>query len=58
MIYVNDHDNLTEDLEKKRKFKEKIGDLLSEDNLMVDDNKTEDTILKRFKHTKDSNNKP
>ena len=43
MIYADDCDNLTEDLETERKFKEKM-DLLREDNLMVNDDKAEDTI--------------
>ena len=43
MIYADDYDNLTEDLETERKFKEKM-DLLREDNLMVNNDKAEDTI--------------
>ena len=43
MIYADDYDNLTEDLGTERKFKEKM-DLLREDNLMVNDDKAEDTI--------------
>ena len=35
-----------------------LGNLLREDNLMVNDDKTKDTMLKRFKHTKDSKNNP
>ena len=54
MVYAYDYDNLTEDLEKKRKFKEKAVYLLSDDNLMVNDDKTEDTMLKRFKNRKDN----
>ena len=43
MIYADDYDNLTEDMEAKRKQKEKI-DLLSQNNLMVNNDKIEDTI--------------
>ena len=39
MIHANDYYNLTEDLEKKRKFNEKVGDLFREDNLMLNDDK-------------------
>lgn len=39
MIYPDDYYNLTEDLEKKRKFNEKVGDLFREDNLMLNDDK-------------------
>lgn len=58
MIYIDDYDNLTKDLEKESKLIEKVGDLLTEDNLMMSDWKTEDIIHKRFKHMKDSQNKP
>ena len=58
MIYADNQDNLTEDLEKERKFKEKVGDLLRKDNPMVNDDETEDTIFERFNHTKDSKNEP
>ena len=43
MIYADNYDNLTEDMEAKRKLKERK-DLLSENNLMVNGDKTEDTI--------------
>ena len=58
MIYADNQDNLTEDLEKAKKFKEKVGDLLRKDNPMVNDDETEDTIFERFNHTKDSKNEP
>ena len=35
-----------------------LGNLLREDNLMVNDDKTKDTMLKRFKLLKDSKNNP
>ena len=57
MICTDGYGNLTENLEKKRKIKKKLGDLMKEDNLMVNDDKTEDTILKVFKHTKDIKSK-
>lgn len=56
MIDGSDYDNLTEDLEKKRKFKETVGNLLRDDNLMVNDDITQDTIIKEFNYTKDSKN--
>ena len=56
MIYIGDYDKLTKDLENERKFKEKVGDLLKEDNRMVNDEKTE--ILKRLKHMKNSKSEP
>ena len=46
MIYADDYYNLTEDMEKKRKFNEKVGDLFREDNLMLNDDK------KRIKYSK------
>ena len=46
MIYPDDYYNLTEDLEKKRKFNEEVGDLFREDNLMLNDDK------KRIKYSK------
>lgn len=56
MIDGSDYDNLTEDLEKKRKFKETVGNFLRDDNLMVNDDITQDTIIKEFNYTKDSKN--
>ena len=46
MIYADDYYNLTEDLDKKRKFNEIVGDLFREDNLMLNDDK------KRIKYSK------
>lgn len=57
MVDGSRYDNLTEDLEKKRKFKETVGNLLRDDNLMVNDDVTQDTIIKEFNYTKDSNEK-
>ena len=56
MIDGSDYDNLTEDLEKKRKFKETVGNLLRDDNLMINDDISQDTIIKEFNYTKDSKN--
>lgn len=56
MIYADDYYNLTEDMEKKRKFNEKVGDLFREDNLMLNDDKKKDKILRIFDDTKDSKN--
>ena len=50
MIYADDYDHLTEELEKKRLFKGKVKELLGKDNLLVNEDKTEDTILRRNKH--------
>ena len=51
-IYADDYDNLTTDLNKQKLFKEKTPDILRAHNLMVNDDKTEETILKRNKHDK------
>ena len=56
MIYADDYDKFTKDLEKKRKFKEKVRNLQKEDNLTVNDHKTK--ILKRLKHLKYSKSEP
>ena len=56
MIYADDYDKFTKDLEKKIKFKEKVRNLQKEDNLTVNDDKTK--ILKRLKHLKDSKSEP
>ena len=50
MIYADDYDNLTTDLTKKYIFKSKVKDILGRDNLLVNEDKTEDTVLKRNKH--------
>ena len=50
MIYADDYDNLTEEHEKKNQFKEKVKGVLERSNLLVNETKTEDTILKRTKH--------
>ena len=50
MIYADDYDHLTEELEKKKVFKDKVKGILAEDNLDVNETKTEDTILRRNKH--------
>jgi hypothetical protein len=50
IIYADDYDNITDDANKKRIFKENVKDILGEDNLGVNEDKTEDTILKRGKH--------
>lgn len=56
MIYADDYDKFTKDLEKKRKLKEKVRNLQKEDNLTVNDDKTK--ILKKLKHLKDSKGDP
>ena len=52
MIYADDYDHLTEELEKKTIFKWKVKDILGRSNLKVNEDKTEDTILRRAKHDK------
>jgi hypothetical protein len=57
MIYADDYDNLTTDIEKKRIFKSKVKGVLGEDNLFVNEDKTEDTILRRNKHDRKNKQK-
>ena len=52
MIYADDYDNLTTDINKRDKFLEKAPNLLRNENLKVNDGKTEKSVLKRFKHDK------
>ncbi len=51
-IYADDYDNLTTDTDKQKRFKDKTPDILREHNLNVNDDKTEETLLKRNKHDK------
>ena len=51
-IYADDYDNLTTDINKQQQFKDKAPDILRGHNLNVNDDKTEETILKRNKHDK------
>ena len=48
-IYADDYDNITSDKKKQQQFKEKTPNILRGHNLMVNDDKTEETILKRSK---------
>ena len=50
MIYADDYDNLTTDLQQKEMFKSKVKEILERDNLLVNEDKTEDTVLRRGKH--------
>ena len=50
IIYADDYDNITLDQQKKRVFKENVKEILGRDNLLVNEDKTEDTVLKRNKH--------
>ena len=50
MIYADDYDHLTNKIEKKRLFKGNVKEMLGRDNLLVNEDKTEDTVLKRNKH--------
>ena len=49
-IYADDYDNITTDTNKQKLFKEKAPDILRKHNLDVNDEKTEETTLKRNKH--------
>ena len=57
MIYADDYDNLTEDKEKKGKFMNKVSGILSKGNLKVNEDKTEETILRRNKHDRKTKEK-
>ena len=57
MIYADDYDHLTEDHEKKEQFKSCVKEILGKDNLKVNEDKTEDTVLKRGKHDRKNKNK-
>ena len=50
IIYADDYDNITDNINKKKVFKEKAKGILGRDSLGVNEDKTEDTILKRGKH--------
>ena len=50
MIYADDYDNLTTDFEEKQVFKTNVKEILARDNLLVNEDKTEDTVLRRGKH--------
>jgi hypothetical protein len=50
MIYADDYDHLTEEYEKKHHFKRCAKEILGESDLKVNEDKTEDTVLKRGKH--------
>ena len=52
MIYADDYDHLTEDYEKKMKFKGNVKEILGRYDLKVNEDKTEDTVLRRGKHDK------
>ena len=50
MIYADDYDNLTTDVQKKERFKTNAKEILGRDNLLVNEDKTEETVLRRNKH--------
>ena len=52
MIYADDYDNITTNPDKQKLFKDKAPDILRKHNLDVNNDKTEETILKRQKHDK------
>ena len=49
MIYADDYDHLTENKRKKELFRKEVKGILGERNLNVNDDKTEETVLKRNK---------
>ena len=49
MIYADDYDHLTEEFEKKMKFKGSVKVILGRYDLKVNEDKTEDTVLKKGK---------
>ena len=57
MIYADDYDNITTEVEKKRIFKSKVKGILDEVNLLVNEDETEDTTLRRNKHDPKNKNK-
>ena len=52
MIYADDYDHITTDKNKRDKFLEKAPDILRGHNLKVNEDKTEQTELRRQKHDK------
>ena len=58
MIYADDYDNLTESKKKKKRFQSKATEILKSRNLNVNEDKTEETTLKRCKHDKQNKNEP
>ena len=52
MIYADDYDNITIEIEKQDKFLDKTPNILRKHNLKVNEDKTEKTVLRRQKHDK------
>jgi hypothetical protein len=57
MIYADDYDHLTEEHEKKLQFKECVKEILGKSDLKVNEDKTEDTVLRRGKHDRKNKTK-
>ena len=57
MIYADDYDNVTPDPEKKEVFKSRAKEILGRDNLVVNEDKTEETTIKRAKHDRKNKEK-
>ena len=57
MIYADDYDNLTENHEEKTKFKDNVKAILDRHDLRVNEDKTEDTVLRRGKHDRKAKTK-
>ena len=57
MIYADDYDNVTTEPEKKELFKSKAKEVLGKDNLLVNEDKTEETTIRRAKHDRKTKEK-
>ena len=51
-IYADDVDFISEDVNNQVKVKSKVKDILLEENLKVNETKTEETVLERKKQSK------
>ena len=58
MVYADDYDNITTELEKRYIFKTQVKEILERDNLLVNETKTEETTIRRNKHEKKDKNEP
>ena len=57
MIYADDYDNITTELQKKEIFKLNVKEILGRDNLLVNEDKTEESVLRRNKHDRKNKQK-
>ncbi|XP_057292662.1 uncharacterized protein LOC130621394 [Hydractinia symbiolongicarpus] len=58
VIYADDYDHITDDINKKKKFNNIIKETLAKDNLLVNETKTEHTLLERKKKVNNETNEP